>query len=110
MDARSCVLYFFFTPQSNSTVRDGSPAGLLKQSENSDQWVALVRSRGGYGTKIHVMTDVDGHLFAATATRWDKPTSSSIAFNRDHTHHKSDKKHSRVRSKQAYTRLDGHAV
>ena len=43
-------------------------AGLFKQSENNDELVALGRSRGGYGTKIHIMTDACGHLLAVTAT------------------------------------------
>lgn len=33
------------------------------------------------------MTDVDGHLLTATATRLDKLTASYIAFIRDRAHH-----------------------
>lgn len=43
-------------------------AGMTKQSEANDEAHALGRSRGGYLTKLHVMTDAKGTLLSVTAT------------------------------------------
>ncbi|QDT08289.1 IS5 family transposase [Planctomycetes bacterium K23_9] len=45
-----------------------SAAGMAKQSEENDKTHALGRSRGGYSTKLHVMTDARGTLLSITAT------------------------------------------
>lgn len=43
-------------------------SGMDQQSDESDEYHALGRSRGGYSTKLHVMTDSRGTLLAATVT------------------------------------------
>lgn len=45
-----------------------SASGMIPQSEENDELNALGRSRGGYSTKLHVMTDAKGTLLAVTAT------------------------------------------
>lgn len=45
-----------------------SASGMIPKSEVNDELNALGRSRGGYGTKLHVMVDSTGNLLAATAT------------------------------------------
>lgn len=52
-----------------STIRaHRSASGMLPQTEENDELNALGRSRGGYSTKLHVLTDGNGTLLAATAT------------------------------------------
>lgn len=43
-------------------------AGMLTQSEENDELNALGRSRGGYSTKLHLLTDGEGTMLACTAT------------------------------------------
>ena len=45
-----------------------SASGMAKQSEDNDKVHAMGRSRGGYSTKLHVMTDARGTLLSITAT------------------------------------------
>lgn len=42
-------------------------SGMIPQSEENDELVALGRSRGGYSTKIHVLCDGNGTLLGITA-------------------------------------------
>ena len=41
---------------------------MMPQSDENDECNALGRSRGGYSTKLHVMTDGNGILLSVTAT------------------------------------------
>ena len=41
---------------------------MIPQNEENDELNALGRSRGGYSTKLHVMTDANGTLLSATTT------------------------------------------
>lgn len=43
-------------------------AGMLPQSEENDELNVLGRSRGGYSTKLHLLTDANGTVLACTAT------------------------------------------
>ncbi len=43
-------------------------AGMLPQSDENDELNALGRSRGGYSTKLHLLTDGEGTVLACTAT------------------------------------------
>jgi transposase len=43
-------------------------SGMIPQSEENDGLNALGRSRGGYSTKLHVLTDANGTLIGVTAT------------------------------------------
>ena len=45
-----------------------SASGMLPQSEEFDELNAVGRSRGGYSTKLHVLTDANGNLLSWTAT------------------------------------------
>lgn len=61
-----------------------SASGMIRQSEENDELNALGRSRGGYGTKLHVMVDANGNLLAATATggqRHDSTEFESLLAN-----------------------------
>lgn len=41
-------------------------SGMIPQNDEHDRLVALGRSRGGYSSKLHVLTDRNGHLLSAT--------------------------------------------
>ena len=43
-------------------------SGMLPQSDENDELNALGRSRGGYSTKVHLLTDANGIVLACTAT------------------------------------------
>ena len=43
-------------------------SGMVEQSDEHDEMVALGRSRGGYSTKLHVLVDADGNVLSLTAT------------------------------------------
>lgn len=43
-------------------------SGMIPQSDENDELNALGRSRGGYSTKLHLMTDAKGTLLSVTAT------------------------------------------
>ena len=45
-----------------------SASGMIPQSAENDEMNALGRSRGGYSTKLHVLTDGNGALLSMTAT------------------------------------------
>jgi transposase len=53
-------------------------SGMIPQSEENDELNALGRSRGGYSTKLHVMTDANGILLAVTATGGQKHESTEF--------------------------------
>lgn len=53
-------------------------AGMIPQSEENDELNALGRSRGGYSTKLHVMTDAKGNLLAVCATGGQKHESTQL--------------------------------
>lgn len=55
-----------------------SASGMLPQSEENDEVNALGRSRGGYSTKLHVMTDGKGTLLAMTATAGQRNESTEF--------------------------------
>jgi transposase len=43
-------------------------SGLIGQSPENDEMVALGRSRGGYSTKLHLLTDARGNVLSMTVT------------------------------------------
>ena len=53
-------------------------SGMIPQSEENDELNALGRSRGGYSTKLHVMTDAKGSLLAVTATAGQRHESTEF--------------------------------
>ena len=53
-------------------------SGMIPQSEENDELNALGRSRGGYSTKLHVMTDAKGTVLAVTATGGQKHESTEF--------------------------------
>ena len=55
-----------------------SASGKLLQSEENDGLNALGRSRGGYSTKLHVLTDSKGSLLAVTATAGQRNESTEF--------------------------------
>jgi transposase len=52
---------------------------MIPQSEENDELNALGRSRGGYSTKLHVLTDINGTLLAVTATPGQRNESTEFA-------------------------------
>jgi transposase len=59
-------------------------AGMIPQSEENDELVALGRSRGGYSTKIHVLCDGEGTLLGITATGGQRHESTELENLIDH--------------------------
>ena len=55
-----------------------SASGRLLQSEENDELNALGRSRGGYSTKLHVLTDSKGSLLAVTAAAGQRNESTEF--------------------------------
>ncbi|MCC9656729.1 IS5 family transposase [Rhodopirellula sp. JC737] len=53
-------------------------SGMAPQSDENDRFHALGRSRGGYSTKLHVMTDSRGTLLAVTLTGGQKHESQEF--------------------------------
>ena len=41
---------------------------MISQCDEHDDLVALGRSRGGYSTKLHLLTDANGHVLSMTLT------------------------------------------
>jgi transposase len=52
---------------------------MIMKSEENDEMVGLGRCRGGYTTKIHVLTDGAGTLLAVTATPGQRNESTEFA-------------------------------
>ncbi|MEM6363953.1 MAG: IS5 family transposase [Planctomycetota bacterium] len=59
-------------------------SGMIAQSEENDELVALGRSRGGYSTKIHVLCDGQGTLLGITATGGQRHESTELENLIDH--------------------------
>ncbi|TWT65550.1 IS5 family transposase [Crateriforma conspicua] len=59
-------------------------AGMIPQSEENDELVALGRSRGGYSTKIHILCDGQGTLLGITATGGQRHESTELENLIDH--------------------------
>lgn len=53
-------------------------SGMIPQSDENDELVALGRSRGGYSTKIHVLCDGEGTLLGITATGGQRHESTEL--------------------------------
>ena len=53
---------------------------MVMKSEENDEMVALGRSRGGYTTEIHVLTDGSGTLLAVTATPGQRHESTEFGI------------------------------
>lgn len=53
-------------------------SGMVEQSDENDELVALGRSRGGYSTKIHVLCDGNGTLLGITATGGQRHESTEM--------------------------------
>lgn len=53
-------------------------SGALPHSDENDEENALGRSRGGYSTKLHVMTDAQGTLLAVTVTAGQRNESTEF--------------------------------
>lgn len=53
-------------------------SGMIPQSDENDDLNALGRSRGGYSTKLHVMTDAKGTLLSMTATAGQRNESTEF--------------------------------
>ncbi len=61
-----------------------SASGMASPGEEDDQIHALGRSRGGYSTKLHVLTDGRGTLLAVTATGGKRHEASEFENLFDH--------------------------
>ena len=61
-----------------------SASGMIPQSEENDELVALGRSRGGYSTKIHVLCDSHGTLLGMTITGGQRNESTEFENLIDH--------------------------
>lgn len=59
-------------------------SGIIPQSEENDELVALGRSRGGYSTKIHVLCDGEGTLLGVTVTGGQRHESTELENLIDH--------------------------
>ncbi|WP_168564979.1 IS5 family transposase [Crateriforma spongiae] len=59
-------------------------AGMIPQSEENDELVALGHSRGGYSTKIHILCDGQGTLLGITATGGQRHESTELENLIDH--------------------------
>lgn len=68
LDARATVGRSLWCVDGTIIRAHRSAAGLRKQSPENDAKTALGRSRGGYSTKLHVLTDDTGLILATTAT------------------------------------------
>ena len=53
-------------------------SGMISQSDENDELVALGRSRGGFSTKLHVLTDSRGNVLSLTVTPGQKHESTEF--------------------------------
>lgn len=54
-------------------------SGMIPQCEEHDEMVALGRSRGGYSTKLHLLTDGNGYLLSLTASPGQSHESTEVS-------------------------------
>ena len=54
-------------------------SGMISQCEKRDEMVALGRSRGGYSTKLHVLTDGNGFLLSLTVSPGQAHESTEVS-------------------------------
>lgn len=54
-------------------------SGMIEQSEEHDEMVALGRSRGGCLTKLHVLTDGNGHLLSLAVSPGQSHESTEVS-------------------------------